>query len=264
MEDYQSINRKYWNSLVDDHVDGAFYQMERWLGGWNSLNSIELDLLGSVKGLKILHLQCHFGQDTLSLARMGASVTGVDLSDKAIEKAKQLSRELGLDARFICCDIFELDDHLDESFDIVFTSYGTIGWLPKLLPWARIIDLFLKPGGRFIMADFHPFVWMMDEHFGEIKYDYFNREMIVEESNQSYGQEESHEPQKNISWNHPTSEVIAALRSRNLLINEFLEFDYSPYNCFKDLNEDEPGKFRTKKHGHKLPMVFAIEAAKPM
>lgn len=265
LNDYQEINKTYWNQLVDKHVNGSFYKMDEWLAGWNSINSAELDLLGDIRGKKILHLQCHFGQDSLSLARMGAQVTGVDLSDAAVDKANSLAEELELNATFVCCDVLELDQHLkDSTYDIVFTSYGTIGWLPNLDEWARIIDHYLVPGGQFIIVDFHPVLWMMDEDFNDVKYDYFNRETIVEESDQSYGEESSHEPRKNVSWNHPTSEVIAALRTQGLIINQFLEYDYSPYECFKGLIEFEPGKFRVKKHGSKLPMTFALEALKPM
>jgi 2-polyprenyl-3-methyl-5-hydroxy-6-metoxy-1,4-benzoquinol methylase len=114
--------------------------------------SIELELLGNVKGLSILHLQCHFGQDSLSLARMGAHVTGIDLSDKAIKTAQELNAELHLNAEFICSDIYDLPQHLNKQFDIVFTSYGTIGWLPDLNKWAQIIHHFLKPEGKFIFV----------------------------------------------------------------------------------------------------------------
>src|SRR5690606_20725019 len=121
----------------------------------------------NLKDKKVLHLQCHFGQDSISLARLGASVVGVDLSDKAIEQAQHIAQELNADARFICCDIYDLPKHLNEQFDIVFTSYGTIGWLPDLDKWASVIHHFLKPGGQFIFAEFHPVVWMFDNDFKE-------------------------------------------------------------------------------------------------
>jgi ubiquinone/menaquinone biosynthesis C-methylase UbiE len=109
-----------------------------------------------------LHLQCHFGQDTLSMSRMGAQTTGVDLSDKAIDAARKLNQEINQQATFICCNIYDLPQHLDQQFDIVFTSYGTIGWLPDLNQWAALIARYLKPGGKFVFAEFHPVVWMFD------------------------------------------------------------------------------------------------------
>ncbi|HKK38655.1 MAG TPA: class I SAM-dependent methyltransferase, partial [Cryomorphaceae bacterium] len=154
--DYQQINRQSWNDRVDSHLKSEFYDVEGFLKGQASLKEIELPLLGDVNGKSILHLQCHFGQDTLSLQRMGANCVGVDLSDKAIEAAQNLNEELGLNARFVACDVYEAPKHIDEKFDVVFTSYGTIGWLPDLDRWAEVIAHFLKPGGKLVFVEFHP------------------------------------------------------------------------------------------------------------
>ena len=138
--------------------------------GRTSLNSIELDLLGDVKGKQILHLQCHFGQDSISLSRLGAKVTGMDLADKAIDAARQLSTKCATDTEFVLSDIYDLPNVLNKKYDIVYTSYGTIGWLPDLDQWAGVISHFLKPGGKFIFVEFHPFVWMYDDDFTHVKY----------------------------------------------------------------------------------------------
>lgn len=178
---YISANKTAWNTKTEHHINSEFYDMPGFLNGNNSLKEIELNILGNVKGKSILHLQCHFGQDSLSLARMGAKVTGIDFSDKAIEKARELNSQLNLDAQFICCDIYDLPNQLNKQFDIVFTSYGTIGCkLPDLDRWAEVVSQFLKPNGQFVMADFHPVVWMMDNEFQKIQYNYFNVEEIVE------------------------------------------------------------------------------------
>ena len=176
-ENYIEINRQSWNSRLESHLRSDFYDVAGFLNGKSSLNSFELELLGDVTGKSILHLQCHFGQDTLSLARMGAKVTGVDLSDKAIAEANRLAQQMHLDATFICCDIYDLLNHLDHQFDIVFTSYGTIGWLPDLSKWANIVSRFLKPGGNFVFVEFHPVVWMFDDEFDKIGYNYFNAQI---------------------------------------------------------------------------------------
>ena len=161
--DYIQLNKASWNEKTESHYTSDFYDNTSFINGRNSLNSIELDLLGDVNGKKILHLQCHFGQDTLSLQRIGATVTGVDFSEAAITKAKQLNDELNLSANFICCDLYSLPEYLqNEKFDIVFTSYGTIGWLPDIDKWASIVAHYLKPDGRFIFAEFHPVIWMYD------------------------------------------------------------------------------------------------------
>ena len=146
--DYIAINKKLWDEKTEHHFQSDFYDVGSFLKGKDSLNTIELELLGELKGKKILHLQCHFGQDTISLARHGAEATGVDLSDKAIEKARELNDKLGTGARFIQSDVYQLHEVLNEQFDIVFTSYGVIGWLPDMTKWAEVIHRFLKPGGK--------------------------------------------------------------------------------------------------------------------
>ena len=147
MNNYKEINRQAWNIKTAIHIDSDFYDNDSFLKGRNTLNSIELDMLGDVHGKSILHLQCHFGQDSISLARMGAEVTAVDLSEKAIENARIFSKQLGFDVNFICSDIYDLPEILDQKFDIVFTSYGVIGWLPDLDSWAQLISNYLKPHG---------------------------------------------------------------------------------------------------------------------
>jgi ubiquinone/menaquinone biosynthesis C-methylase UbiE len=232
--------------------------------GKSSLNDIELKLLGNVKGLSILHLQCHFGQDSLSLARMGARVCGVDLSDKAIDAAKNLAAETGLKAEFICCNVYDLPLHLDKQFDIVFTSYGTIGWLPDLDRWAGVIERFLKPGGRFVFAEFHPVVWMFDNDFDRVAYRYFRSEAIVETENGSYADRSSETVNQSVTWNHGLGEVIGSLLAQGLQISSFEEYDHSPYNCFNGTVEFAPGRFRIEKLGDKIPMVYALSAVKPL
>lgn len=261
-KDYLDINKKTWNNKTDVHIASDFYDTEGFLSGKNTLNAIELDLLGNVSGKKILHLQCHFGQDTLSFARLGAKATGVDLSDKAIERANEFNTKLNLDAKFINCDIYDLPNHLEEQFDIVFTSYGTIGWLPDLNKWANVISHFLKPGGKFIFAEFHPVVWMFDNNFKEVFYSYFNTETIIEDESGTYADRYSEISAQTVTWNHPISEVLNALINNNLGLNLFNEYDYSPYNCFNETEEFEKGKFRIKHLGNKIPMVYSLTAIK--
>jgi len=261
-DEYLEINRKSWNEKTEIHLKSDFYDVKGFLKGKSSINSIELSLLGNVQGKKILHLQCHFGQDTLSLARMGAVVTGVDLSDKAIESANSLASDLNLSAKFICCDLYNLPEHLNETFDLVFTSYGTIGWLPDLDKWAKIVSSYLKPGGKFVFAEFHPVVWMFDDNFEKIGYNYFNTGPIVETLSGTYAQKDAKITQKYVAWNHSISEVVNSLIKNGLTINALNEFDYSPYNCFLHTVEFEPGKFRIVHLGNNIPMVYSILATK--
>jgi len=261
-KDYLSINQQSWNNRTDSHLDSEFYDVAGFLKGNSSLNSIELNLLGDVTSKNILHLQCHFGQDTISLQRLGANTTGVDLSDKSIARAKELAEKTKANASFICCDIYDLPNHLNEQFDLVFTSYGTIGWLPDLDKWARVVSRFLKPGGKFVFVEFHPVVWMFDDHFEKVGYNYFNTGPIVETESGTYADRNAAIKQEYVMWNHGMSEVVNSLVKSGIELNSLDEFDYSPYNCFKDTVEFEPKKFRIKHLDNKIPMVYAIVGTK--
>lgn len=261
-DNYIEINKQSWNKKVASHLISDFYDVDGFLKGNSSLNEIELNLFKDVKGKSILHLQCHFGQDTVSLGRLGAKTTGVDLSDKAIESAVELSEKAGVETSFICCDIYDLPNHLDQQFDIVFTSYGTIGWLPDLDKWAKIISNFLKPNGEFIFVEFHPVVWMFDDDFQKIGYNYLNSGAIIETESGTYADRNANINQEYVMWNHGLSEVVNSLINNGLEINSLDEFDYSPYNCFSNTVEFEPKKYRIKHLENKIPMVYSIVAKK--
>lgn len=262
MSDYLEINKKTWNSRLDSHVNSDFYDMPGFLNGKTSLKSIELELLGDLTGKKVLHLQCHFGQDSISLARMGAEVTAVDLSNEAIEKGKEIAEQAGANVNFICCNVYSLKEHLDEQFDLVYTSYGVIGWLPDMNKWADIIQHFLKPNGQLVFVEFHPVVWMFDDNFDKIGYNYFNDGPIQETQNGTYADPDADLELVYVMWNHGMSEVVNALIGKGLAIKRLNEYDYSPYNCFNKTIEFEPGKFRIEHMDNKIPMVYAIVAEK--
>lgn len=261
-KNYIDINRNSWNNRTGIHLKSEFYDLAGFLKGKNSLNDIELSLLGNINGKSILHLQCHFGQDSISLSRLGAMVTGIDFSDSAIKSAKEIAEATKSDTKFICCNIYDLPNHLDEKFDIVFTSYGTIGWLPDLDKWAKVISGFLKESGRFVFVEFHPVVWMFDDNFQLISYRYFNSGPIVETESGTYADKSADIKQTYVMWNHGIGEVLNSLIQNGLEINSFDEFDYSPYNCFNHTVEAEPGKFRISHLKDHIPMLFAIMATK--
>lgn len=260
--DYLEINKKSWNNKIDTHLKSEFYDLDNFLKGKTSLNNIELEILGDVTGKTILHLQCHFGQDTISLTRLGAEVTGVDFSDKAIESAKKIAKETNTNTTFICCDIYDLSQHLNKQFDIIFTSYGTIGWLPDLDKWAKIVSKFLKPNGQFVFVEFHPVVWMFDDNFEKIFYRYFNSGPIIESENGTYADKTAEIFQEYVVWNHSLSEVINSLIKNGLEIKLLNEYDYSPYKCFNKTNEFEPKKYRIEHLGNKIPMIYSVVAEK--
>ena len=258
--DYKKINRDSWNKRTLVHYESDFYNNKAFIAGAQSLNLIELELLGDLSGLKVLHLQCHFGQDTISLTRLGAEATGMDLSDEAIKKARELAGITNSNAQFVCCDLYELPKHLEQQFDLVFTSYGTIGWLPDLNRWAQVIAHFLKPGGRFIMAEFHPIIRMYDDDFTHVKYNYRNRGPIAEELSGTYTDPDAKIEGSYVCWNHGLAEVIQALLDNGMSLKSFQEFDYSPYDCVAKMEEVGPRMFRIKPFGDKIPLVYALEA----
>ncbi len=260
--DYLNRNKASWNKRTPVHVGSEFYNNQAFIAGKSSLNSIELDLLGDLSGKKILHLQCHFGQDSISLSRMGAEVTGVDLSDQSIETAQNLAKRTGQSTKFICADVYDLPNHLDEKFDIVFTSYGTITWLPNLDKWANVIQHFLKPCGQFVFTEFHPVVWMFDDDFTKVGYNYFNDGPIIETEEGTYADPDADLKMEYVTWNHGMSEVITSLIEAGLTIKEMLEFDYSPYNCVRHMEEFEIGKYRIKHLGNNIPLVYSLRAEK--
>lgn len=259
---YLDINRQSWNKRTGIHLASDFYDNESFLNGRSSLNEIEIALFPELNDKEVLHLQCHFGQDSISLARKGANVTGVDLSDEAIRIAKEQADKLGIDCNFVCCDLYDFPKLNQKTFDFVFTSYGTIAWLPDLDKWAKVISDSLKPGGEFLIVEFHPIVWMFDDDFNEVAYNYFKDGSIVDSEEGTYAQKDDKESFDYVCWNHSLSETYNALQKNGILVTHFSEYDYSPYDCFKGTEEFAPGKFRIQSMGNKMPMVFALKGKK--
>lgn len=260
---YFEANKKNWNKRTAIHFKSDFYAVDNFLKTKNSLNNIELTEIGDVQGKELLHLQCHFGQDTLSFAKLGAKVTGVDFSEEAIRKGEELRSAMNLDAEFICSNIYDLKNNLEKKFDIIFTSYGTIGWLPDIQEWAKVVSYFLKPGGTFLIVDFHPFIWMLDDDFEKIKYDYFHSDDPLEEKpDKTYTDGDDEINLVQYSWNHTISDLINSLIGEDLKIRSFKEYNYSPYNCFPGMVETNEREFVFKNFGSKIPLIYSLKASK--
>ncbi|WP_204346747.1 class I SAM-dependent methyltransferase [Psychroserpens algicola] len=261
-EDYFEVNKATWNEKVKVHSKSEMYDLEAFKKGKSSLMSYEHNALKDVKGKTLLHLQCHFGQDTLSWSRLGANCVGVDISDEGIKLATALNDELGLEATFVCCNVLDTSKHIKSTFDIVYTSYGVIGWLPDLKPWGLMIAERLNKGGIFYMVEFHPIVWMFDylEETPVMRYGYMQEEAIYEEYEGTYANQDSKMMSKEYGWNHGLSEVINALTEAGLHIDYLNEYDESPYNVLPDLVETESGNYVTKDKLY--PLIFEIKATK--
>ncbi|WP_445955904.1 class I SAM-dependent methyltransferase [Yeosuana sp.] len=259
---YFNTNKATWNQKVKEHAKGEMYDLKDFKKGKSSLQKYEINALGDVKDKSILHLQCHFGQDTLSLNRMGATCVGVDFSDEGIKLAKELNNELKLESEFVCCNVLDTSKFIKETFDIVFTSYGVIGWLPDLKPWGKMIAERLKKGGFFYIVEFHPIVWMFDYLKGmpELKYGYTQEDVIYEEYEGTYANENSKMKSKEYGWNHGLSHVVNALTSAGLHIDYLNEYDESPYNVLPDLEQTKSDMYVTKDKLY--PLIFEIKATK--
>lgn len=261
-KNYFKINKATWNQKVKVHAKSEMYDLEAFKKGKSSLMNYELEALGAVMGKSLLHLQCHFGQDTLSWSRMGATCTAVDISDEGINLAQELNKELKLDAQFFCCNVLETSKYVKDTFDIVFTSYGVIGWLPDLKPWGQMISERLKKGGTFFIAEFHPIVWMFDylEERPIMKFGYMQDEVIYQEYEGTYASQESKMISKEYGWNHGLGELVSALTEAGLHIEYLKEFNESPYNVLPDLVKTKSGMYTTKNQLY--PLIFTLKATK--
>lgn len=270
MNEYMQANRARWNELARLHAEDrtGFYRVQEFKQGKNKLYPFEIAEMGDVTGKTMLHLQCHFGLDTLSWARRGAIVTGIDFSDSAIELARSLAAELGITATFVCANVYDLPDALTGAFDIVYTSRGVLGWLPDLARWAKVIGHFLKPGGMFYITEAHPFAWVFDDRPGVtelcVGYPYFPRsEPIKTDAPGSYA-----DPNAAVThtveyfWPHSMSEILNALIGAGLRIEFLHEFPFVAWKMLPFMEEDSDGLCRLTGQGSDLPLSFSLKATK--
>jgi SAM-dependent methyltransferase len=267
LDGYFEANRALWNEYTPIHARSKFYDLPAFKAGRNSLQAFEIEELGDVAGKSLLHLQCHFGMDTLSWARLGARVAGVDFSDRAIELAEELARELDLEAQFICANVYELPQVMQGKFDIVYTSGGVLTWLPDLPRWAGVIAHFLKEGGTFYITEIHPFSQVFDDREGvsalSVHYPYFAPPgPLVFDVDGSYADRAAHiEQQVVYEWQHSLSDLLNALIAAGLRIEFMHEFPFTIYAQFPELIEQGPdGLFRLKDEGVSIPLLFSLKA----
>ncbi len=266
MDKYLENNKAVWNEATPIHEKSAFYDVAGFKAGRCTLKSIELEEMGDVTGKSLLHLQCHFGLDTLSWGRRGAQVTGVDFSGESIKLARRLSEETGITADFICSDIYDLPEVLKSKFDIVFTSYGVLTWLPDLKKWGEIVAHFLKPGGYFYIAEFHPITMIYDDSPDstelEIILSYFQGEEPLKfDPSHDYA---SGVPVKHgtFEWQYPLGDVVTALINAGLHLEFLHEFPVCCYKGLPVMKKDDDGWWRID--GDPIPLTFSIKATKPL
>jgi len=270
MDEYAKTNREHWNELASINVKSDFYDVEGFKKGNLSLLPIERGELGDVTGKSLLHLQCHFGLDTLSWARLGAKVTGVDFSDKSIDLARAIARETGIESEFLCSDVYDLPNVLDKTFDIVFTSYGVLLWMPDINKWASVVSHFLKPGGTFYIVELHPFVNVFDvgKEVTElkVKYPYFHSPTPDKwESDGSYADREANLTHASYEWTHGMSDILNALIASGLKIEFIHEFPYCCYQRFPFMEKHNDGLYHMTGDKEKMiPLMFSLKAIKTL
>ena len=273
LDDYLKANLASWDEVTSVHVASELYDVDGFKAGRNSLSSIELAELGPLvgEGTSLLHLQCHFGLDTLSWARQGATATGMDFSGEAIAQARSLAEELGLSQRatFLQSDLYHLPDVLEDEFDVVFTSWGALIWLADLERWAQIIARYLKPGGIFYIAEFHPNAFLLaDDSTPEslrIGYPYFQYGVPqrFDESGDYADPDARTQNTVTFEWNHGLGEIIDPLLRNGLRLDFLHEFPYTIAGLpFPFLEVGEDGLQRVKGRDDEVALSFSLKMTK--
>lgn len=262
MKDYGAINRKWWNSITPVHASSKFYGLPAFMKGKTSLQRTEIEELGNVKGKTMLHLLCHFGMDSLSWARRGAIVTGIDISDTSIRQAKKLSRDTQVPATFIRSDVFDLPQRLNKKFDIVFCSYGVLLWLSSMKKFAKVINHFLNEGGVFYIVEVHPFTNILSYDF-KLFYKYFKKGPYIEEDDGSYVDWSKDIKGATFEWSHTLSDLINGLIEEGLRIEFVHEFPFTMYDQFPGFMEKNKKKqYVLKNKKIEIPLLFSLRARK--
>jgi len=266
MDKKLETNRELWEEWTDINARSKMYNLEGFKQGVNKIDPLILSEVGDVTGKSMLHMQCHFGMDTLSWARLGAKVTGADFSPKAVQLAESLAAELNIPARFVCCDIYDLPAHLQGQFDIVFASYGVLTWLPDFPRWMKVAADFLKPGGMFYLADGHPSSWIFDEYADtwDIQYPYFQKEPMTCEDSGSYADRDpENKTMTSYQWQHTLGEIVTSICDNGLRLDYLHEFGFVEFQAHPTLVDDGRGFWHHPKGDDQLPLLFSVKARKP-
>lgn len=267
MDKPYAMNRTWWNEVTPVHVKSDLYEVDEFLRGGKPLDPVVLNMLGDISGLKVLHLQCHFGLDSLSLARLGAEVTAVDFSEAALTEARRLALTADLESRcrFVQADVLDLLDAPLGEFDIVFTTYGVINWLNDLTRWGRVIARHLKPGGRLVFAEIHPTAMMLEGEAGKIApgFDYFHDPAgIVLQGHPDYA-DRSYVPQAATrEWAWSLEDIFGALSGAGLRMTRFREYPFCVCALFPGMKPGPDGFWYLPEGSPRIPMLFALSAVR--
>jgi SAM-dependent methyltransferase len=266
VSEFTEMNRRLWDEWTDIHEGSDFYDLPGFMRGGIRLRDYELDEVGDVAGKSVLHLQCHFGLDSLSFARLGAQVTGADFSEKAVVLATRLAEELAMDARFVRSDVYALPQTLSGIFDLVYTSRGVLGWLPDIRRWAEVVAHFVAPGGIFYVTDAHPVAMTLDEGLPlRVKYPYWEHaEPLAFDTQGSYADPSAmvHTP-KEYGWNHSLGEIVQALIDAGLTIELLHEWPFCDWDLTVTVRHENGLWYLPDDIEGELPLFFSLRARKP-
>lgn len=271
--DWRALNRANWDERVAVHLGPRGYDLAALAAGTARLNAIEEEELGPVAGRRVLHLQCHFGRDSLILAQRGASVVGLDFSAPAIDAARSLARQLGLQdrVRFVQADLYDAPAAIGEpaAFDAVYVTWGALCWLPDIAGWARVVSHFLKPGGWLYLAESHPAAMVLDDATplpdGRPGFfaPYFHADpLMIDEAGDYVDQEARLANATTCQWIHPLGDIVTGLIQAGLTLRWLHEHPAVTWRMFACLKEDLAGLFHWPDRPW-LPLAFSLRADKP-
>lgn len=269
MNEHLLANQRWWDEVTAVHAASAFYDLDGFKAGKTSLLPVEREELGDVNGKTLLHLQCHFGMDTLSWARAGATVTGIDFSGPAIETARQLATECGIDARFFQTNLYDLPRVLDDRFDVVFTSHGVLPWLEDIKEWARIAASYLNPGGIFYIVEGHPLLSAIEDNSTaenmRLSGNYFHRvEPARWDDDKDYA-DPDYRIQNHVTfeWSHSLGEIVTSLIDAGLQIEFVHEHPFIAWARLPSMVRGDDGYYRLPGEDGRFPFMFSLRAHKP-
>ena len=277
LDEYREANHASWSERVAGHWKSDAYDAPGFIADRQRISGVvrfDRHYLGDLDGRTLLHLQCHFGMDTLSWARLGADVTGIDFSEEAIAAAQRMSAESGTPGRFVVSELYDTARALGgEQFDVVYTGIGAINWLPDIVGWGEVVAGLLKPGGTFYVREAHPTAWALrspiEDPYDEtlvLEYPYFEViEPIAWDAVESYQGSATLENTMTYEWNHGLAEIMGSLTSRGLTIDLFEEHRFLEWQGQHHMELDEDGKWRLPAHQRDLvPLMYSLRAKKPV
>jgi SAM-dependent methyltransferase len=258
------LNRAFWDERVPIHTASDFYDVESFKAGRDPLRPFELEEVGDVVGRRLVHLQCHFGVDTLAWARHGARVIGLDFSPPATEAARELAAEIGVEADFVTADVYDAVEALEgRRFDIVYTGLGALTWLPDLRRWARVAAELVEPGGFLYVSEFHPFQWIFGDEDLSIAYDYFHQPLEFESPGSYADFEAKTDNNRTEEWSHALSDVIMSVIDAGLVLELFSEHDYTLFPRWPFLEKRGFDTYRLPEGHPSLPLMYSLRARRP-